>query len=52
MVGEEGAVYVRFGPGLTQVMPLDWAERMLSEWKEKQPAAFGKYLSEAAMAAK
>lgn len=52
MTGEEGAVYVRFGPGLTQVMPLEWAEMMLTEWKEKQPAQFGKYLSEAAMGAK
>jgi hypothetical protein len=52
MTGEEGAIYVRFGPGLTQVMPLDWAEKMLSEWKDKQPVAFGKYLAEAALNAK
>jgi hypothetical protein len=49
---EAGELRVAFGPGHSQTMPIDWAERMLSEWREKQPAVFGKYLSEAAMNAK
>jgi len=47
-----GEIRVRFGEGLSQTMPLVWAEMMLAEWKESQPAQFGKYLSAAAMAAK
>jgi hypothetical protein len=43
-------VYVRFGPRPTQEMPLDWAEKMLSAWKEKDPSRFGKALAEAATA--
>jgi hypothetical protein len=43
-------VYVRFGPRPTQEMPLDWAVRMLSAWKEKDPNRFGKALAEAATA--
>jgi len=39
-------VYVRFGPLPTQEMPREWAEKMLSLWKEKKPQEFGKYLAE------
>lgn len=49
---EAGEIRVRFGSGPSQTMPIDWAEAMLAEWKDKKPAEFGKYLSEAAMAAK
>lgn len=49
---EAGEIRVRFGEGLSQTMPLDWAEKMLSEWKEKQPKQFGQYLSDAALSAK
>jgi len=40
-------VYVRFGPHESDEMPIEWAERILTAWKEKQPAAFGKYLQQA-----
>jgi hypothetical protein len=39
-------VYVRFGPRPTQEMPKEWAEKMLSTWREKDPARFGKALAE------
>jgi hypothetical protein len=41
---ESGPQYVRFGPGKTELMPLEWAEAMLASWKEKRPAEFGKHL--------
>jgi hypothetical protein len=41
-----GKVYVKFGPLPTQEMPREWAEEMLSLWKEKKPVEFGKYLAE------
>jgi hypothetical protein len=49
---DEGTVFVKFGPRATQEMPLDWAEQMLSAWRESHPAQFGKYLAEAATGAK
>ncbi len=49
---EAGEIRVRFGSGLSQTVPLVWAEWMLSEWKDRKPAEFGKFLSEAAMAAR
>jgi hypothetical protein len=45
-------VYVRFGPRPTQVMPLDWAEQILTEWARSHPPQFGKALAEAALGAK
>lgn len=45
---QNGQVYVRFGPGKTQEMPLEWAEKMLAEWRRKSRAQFGKALAEAA----
>ena len=48
--GDGGPVYVRFGPRPTQEMPIDWAVKMLTEWREKHPAQFGKALAEAATA--
>jgi hypothetical protein len=45
-------VYVRFGPRPTQIMPLDWAEHILTEWAKSHPPQFGKALSEAALGAR
>jgi hypothetical protein len=42
---------VRFGPGRTQTMPLEWAETMLTAWREKSPRQFGDALAQAAMEA-
>jgi hypothetical protein len=39
-------VYVRFGPRPTQEMPLDWAEKMLTAWRERDPKRFGSALAE------
>lgn len=47
-----GRVYVKFGPRETQEMPLDWAEKMLTEWRERHPAQFGKMLAEVVTEAK
>ena len=47
-----GKVYVKFGPRETQEMPLDWAEKMLSTWRERQPKQFGNYLAEVVTGAK
>jgi hypothetical protein len=41
-----GKAYVRFGPRETQEMPAEWAERMLTLWRERNPAQFGKLLAE------
>jgi len=41
-----GKVYVRFGKLPTQEMPREWAEEILTRWRERQPAQFGKYLAE------
>lgn len=41
-----GRVYVKFGPRPNQEMPIEWAEEMLSNWREKQPAQFGKALAD------
>jgi hypothetical protein len=40
-----GKIYVKFGPGPTQEMPLEWAEKMLTEWRQKAPSGFGKALA-------
>lgn len=44
--GQNNKRYVRFGPHPTDEMPLDWAEKMLANWKERQPNQFGKMLAE------
>ena len=49
---QDGKVYVKFGPGTTQEMPLEWAQKMLSSWKEKKPSEFGKFLAEAGLSAR
>jgi hypothetical protein len=45
-------VRVRFGPGRTQTMPLEWAECMLSRLRESQRKRFGDLLAEAALEGK
>lgn len=39
-----GKVYVRFGSLETQEMPLEWAEKMLTAWRDANPNQFGKTL--------
>lgn len=47
MDGEEnGRVYVKFGPHATDEMPIEWAVKILTTWRERQPAQFGKMLAE------
>ena len=41
-------IRVRFGPRPTQVVPLGWAETMLTELKRINPGLFGKLLVKAA----
>ena len=43
---ETGKVYVRFGPHPTDEMPREWAEKMLTRWRESHPVQFGKALAE------
>lgn len=45
-------IRVRFGTRPTQVIPLPWAEIMLTELKTRQPVLFGKLLVIAADGAK
>jgi hypothetical protein len=40
---------VRFGPGQTQTMPLEWAETMLAAWRETRAKQFGEALARAAL---
>jgi hypothetical protein len=49
---EAPPVRVRFGPGRTQTMPLEWAEAMLSAWRDTDPKRFGAALAKAAMEAR
>lgn len=44
-------VRVRFGPGKSQTMPLEWAELILTALAEDKPR-FGKFLTDAALAAR
>lgn len=41
-----GRIYVKFGPHPTDEMPIEWAEKMFTIWKERQPNQFGKLLAE------
>lgn len=41
-----GKIYVKFGPRDTEEMPIQWAEKMLTIWKDRNPAQFGKMLAE------
>jgi hypothetical protein len=41
-----GKVYVKFGPGPTDEMPIDWAVKVLTNWRVAHPAQFGKALAE------
>ena len=42
--GQADEIRVRFGPRPTQVIPLGWAETMLTELKRINPGLFGKLL--------
>ena len=42
-------VYVRFGPRDNQVMPLEWAEEILTELASGHRAQFGRLLQHAAL---
>lgn len=44
--GGNGTFYVSFGPGETQEMPVEWAQQMLTKWREKNPVQFGRTLAE------
>ena len=39
---QNGRIYVKFGPRDTEEMPLQWAEKMLTELKRVNPALFGR----------
>jgi hypothetical protein len=41
-----GKIYVKFGPHPTDEMPLEWASQVLTNWRERQPTQFGKYVAE------
>lgn len=41
-----GKIYVKFGHLPNQEMPREWAEKMLTKWREKKPTEFGKMLAE------
>jgi len=43
---QDSKVYVRFGALPTQEMPREWAEKMLTRWREGNPAQFGKILAQ------
>lgn len=45
MYGETTKVYVKFGPGETDEMPKEWAEAMLTAWRESDPKRFGAALA-------
>jgi hypothetical protein len=38
-------VYVKFGTHPTDEMPLEWAEAILTAWRDKSPGQFGKALA-------
>ncbi len=40
-----GKVYVKFGPLPNHEMPVEWAEDMLTLWRDSNPAQFGKMLA-------
>ncbi len=44
--GVEDKIYVRFGKGPTDEMPKEWAEKILTNLRDKDPARFGKLLAE------
>lgn len=43
---DEMEVRIPFGPRPNQTMPASWAAAMLSLWRERHPAQFGKTLAE------
>jgi hypothetical protein len=49
---QNGKVYVKFGALPTQEMPREWAEKMLTLWRERDPARFGRLLAEVVTSAR
>lgn len=47
-----GKVYVKFGPHPTDEMPIEWAVKVLTNWRQAHPAQFGKALAEVVTGAK
>jgi hypothetical protein len=41
-----GKIYVKFGPHETDEMPIEWAVKVLTNWRNKNPSQFGKALAE------
>ena len=39
-------VYVKFGAHETDEMPKEWAEQMLTIWRQRQPAQFARLMGE------
>jgi len=44
--GEKEKIYVRFGAHPTDEMPIEWAEKILTKWRDRNPSQFGKLLAE------
>jgi hypothetical protein len=40
-----GKIYVKFGPGPAQEMPIEWAEKMLTDWRQRNAKQFGTALA-------
>jgi hypothetical protein len=43
---ENPSARVKFGSLSHQEMPIEWAQEMLTKWRERHPAQFGKMLAE------
>ena len=41
-----GKIYVKFGPGPAQEMPIEWAEKLLTDWRKSDPNRFGRALAQ------
>lgn len=42
----ESEIRVRFGPNPTQTMPIEWAEDLLSKFRDQYPSPFVKLMGE------
>jgi hypothetical protein len=45
MEAGNGRIYVKFGAGETDEMPIEWAERVLTNWRNEHPEQFGRALA-------
>jgi hypothetical protein len=50
--GRTADIRIPFADGETDTMPLDWAERLLRSWRQRDPEGFGWVLAEAATGAR